>query len=187
MRVSREEALESKKRITQEAARLMRENGIARTSVADVMGAAGMTSGGFYKHFASKDELAASAVRAAFEGILSSLRCDAQKVGTAAARADYFRHYLSDAHVRSPGKGCPVAAIGTDAGRDAKLLGPEFARGVEDTLELLGGGKMSSDARAALIRQMSMLVGSIILARAVGEGQVRQEILAAARSSQGET
>lgn len=184
MRVSRQEAVESKRRITHEAARLMRENGIHATSVADVMGAAGMTAGGFYKHFASKDELAASAVRLAFDNILEALERDAQKDGTSAARARYFRQYLSDAHVRSPGMGCPVAAIGTDAGREAELLNPEFERGVRETFVVLGGNEVSEEARADLIRQMSMFVGSIVLARAVGEGHLRDEILAAARTTQ---
>lgn len=180
MRVSREEAQESKRRITREAARLMREKGISATSVADVMTAAGMTTGGFYKHFGSKDELASAAVRAAFEAILAPLQRRAEKTGAAPARAEYFSHYLSDAHIQNPGKGCPVAAIGPDAGREPELLGAEFARGVEETLSLLGAQDMSAMERAALIRQMAMLVGSVILARAVGEGGLRTEIISAA-------
>jgi len=163
MRVSREEAAASRKRITQEAARLMRENGIAGTSVADVMTAAGMTTGG-----------------SAFDGILAPLQRNAEKSGPAPARAAYLRQYLSELHVRNPGKGCPVAAMGTDGGREADLLGPEFARGVEAILGFLGAGEGTKADRAALIRQMATLVGAIVLARAVGEGDLRDEILAAA-------
>ena len=79
MRVSREEAQASRKRIIHEAARLMRERGIAATSVADVMSAAGMTTGGFYKHFKSKDDLTAAAVGAAFDGILTPLTARTMK------------------------------------------------------------------------------------------------------------
>ena len=182
MRVSREEAQASKKRITQEAARLMREKGIGATSVADVMTAAGMTTGGFYKHFASKDDLTAAAVRAAFDSIIIPIQRNAEKAGPAPARAAYLRHYVSQAHVRNPGKGCPVAAMGADGGRDTALLAPEFRQGVEEILAFLGADDMTKPARAALIRQMAALVGSIVLARAVGDGDLRDEILAAAGS-----
>jgi TetR/AcrR family transcriptional repressor of nem operon len=182
MRVSREEAQASKKRITQEAARLMREKGIGATSVADVMTAAGMTTGGFYKHFASKDDLTAAAVRAAFDSIITPIQRNAEKVGPAPARAAYLRHYVSQAHVRNPGKGCPVAAMGADGGRAPALLAPEFRQGVEEILAFLGADDMTRPDRAALIRQMAALVGSIVLARAVGDGDLRDEILAAAES-----
>lgn len=179
MRVSREEAAESRRRITDEAARLMRENGIAATSVADVMTAAGMTTGGFYKHFESKDHLAAAAVRAAFDSVLAPLRQVAEKKGPAPARAVYLKQYLSEAHVRHPGKGCPVAAMGADGGRAPDVLGAAFAEGVEEILDFLGGPDMRKADRAALIRQMSTLVGAVVLARAVGDGRLRDEILAA--------
>lgn len=179
MRVSREEAQASRKRIIHEAARLMREKGISGTSVADVMSAAGMTTGGFYKHFESKDALATAAVEAAFDSILAPLQRSADKSGAAAARAAYLRQYLSEAHVRNPGKGCPVAAMGTDGGRESALLGPEFTRGIEATLDFLGVADGTKADRAGLIRQMAALVGAVVLARAVGEGELRDEILAA--------
>lgn len=179
MRVSREAAQVSRKRIIQEAARLMREKGIGATSVADVMTAAGMTTGGFYKHFTSKDDLATAAVAAAFESILAPLRQGAETAGADRMRAAYLRDYLAEGHVRNPGKGCPVAAMGTDGGRESELLGPEFSRGVEAILGFLGGAQGAQEDRAALIRQMSALVGAVILARAVGEGELRDEILKA--------
>lgn len=182
MRVSRKEAQASRERIIQEAARLMRENGISATSVADVMGAAGMTTGGFYKHFESKADLTTAAIAAAFEGILGPLEHAAEASGTAPARAAYLKNYLSEAHVRNPGKGCPVAALGSDAGREADLLGPEFARGIEAILGFLGGGDESGAERARLIRHMSTLIGAVIMARAVCDGGLRNEILAAAEA-----
>lgn len=180
MRVSREEAQASRRRITQQAARLMREKGISATSVADVMSAAGMTTGGFYKHFGSKDELAAAALREAFDSILTPLARSAETAGPAAARTAYLKQYLSEGHISTPGKGCPVAAMGADCGREADLLGAEFARGVEGILAVLSAGNPAPADRAALIRQLTSLVGSVIVARAVGEGPLRDEVLAAA-------
>lgn len=180
MRVSRQEAQASRKRIIHEAARLMRERGINATSVSDVMTAAGMTTGGFYKHFDSKDDLAAAAVHAAFDSILGPLQRNAEESGIASARSEYFAQYLSDTHIQNPGKGCPVAAVGCDGGREVKLLGAEFTRGVEEILSLLGAGEMSRMERAALIRHMATLVGTVVLARAVGKGMLRDEIISAA-------
>lgn len=183
MRVSREAAAESRKRITGEAARLMRENGVAATSVADVMTAAGMTTGGFYKHFESKEDLAAAAVAEAFGGILAGLKDGAARNGSEAARAAYFRTYLSQAHLANPGKGCPVAAMGPDGGRAGDALQPAFRKGVEDLLQALGGDAIDAAGRAALIRQMTMLVGAVIVARAVGPGKLRAEVIETVRGA----
>jgi TetR/AcrR family transcriptional repressor of nem operon len=179
MRVSREAAAASKARITGEAARLMRENGIAATSVADVMSAAGMTTGGFYKHFASKDEMAAAAVRQAFDSVLERMEQAETPAARMAARRAYLRNYLSREHIGNPGRGCPVAALGPDAMRAGDLLAPEFQRGVEETLRLLGADELPKSARAALMRQMASYVGALVLARAVGDGPLRAEILKA--------
>lgn len=183
MRVSREAAAASKARITREAARLMRKNGIGGTSVSDVMSAAGMTTGGFYKHFGSKEELTAAAVRQAFDEILGKLEANGKAKGAAAAAQDYFETYLSTAHVKKPAIGCPVASLGTDAGREGHSLGPAFAEGIDKTLQLLSGGEPTKAQRAELIRTMSLLVGAVVIARALGTGDLQEEILAAARSS----
>jgi TetR/AcrR family transcriptional repressor of nem operon len=183
MRVSREAAAASKARITGEAARLMRENGIEGTSVADVMAAAGMTTGGFYKHFESKDDLTAAAVREAFDGILTGLARSADAQGAQAAQKAYFETYLSEAHVRNPGGGCPVASLGPEAARAARPVGAAFEDGIEKTIGLLAGKPLTRQERAELIRQMSTLIGAVILARAVGEGPLGDEILAAARGA----
>ena len=181
MRVSREAAVASKERITREAARLMRENGIEGTSVADVMAAAGMTTGGFYKHFDSKDDLSAAAVREAFGGLLKGLAQSAEAHGTEAARKAYFQTYLSEAHVGNPGHGCPVASLGSEAARAGQSISAAFEDGIEQTIARLAGKPLTKPQRAALIRQMSTLIGAVILARSVGEGPLRGEILAAAR------
>ena len=171
MRVSREAAAASKARITREAARLMRQNGIEGTSVADVMAAAGMTTGGFYKHFESKADLTAAAVREAFGGLLAGLAQSAEAHGTEAARKAYFETYLSDAHVKNPGQGCPVASLASEAARTGQPIGAAFEEGIEQSLARLAGPNLTPGQRAAFIRQMSTLIGAVILARAVGEGR----------------
>jgi len=173
MRKSREATAESKRRIVEAAATMARERGLEATVVADVMRAAGMTHGGFYKHFASKDDLAAAAVRRAFDEVLERFDRRASRDGPPAAVAAYRRDYLAPSHIDDPGRGCPIAALGPEAFRHADTLGSEFAAGAEALVARCAGD------RAAAIRDLVMLVGAVVVARAVGPGALREKILAA--------
>src|SRR5262249_41242681 len=113
MRMSQEEKEKSHGRIVASASRLLRERGLAGASVGDVMKAAGMTHGGFYKHFDSKQALVEAAMGAAFAEFTDALeRGDPQQ-----AVAAYRARYLSDGHKNHPGLACPVAAVGQEIGR----------------------------------------------------------------------
>jgi TetR/AcrR family transcriptional repressor of nem operon len=184
MRVSREAAAESKSRVVRTASKMLRERGVDAASIADVMQASGMTHGGFYKHFESKNDVVRAAVRLAFDEIVG--RFDRRKAenGEAAAVSAYVAEYLSKEHVAQPGLGCPVAALGADAGRHSDWLGPTFAAGAEDLIERVvdAAGPSSGDpqgARSAAIRKLTQLVGAVVVARAVGAGPLQDEILAA--------
>jgi TetR/AcrR family transcriptional regulator, transcriptional repressor for nem operon len=183
MRVSREAAAESKARIVDAASTTLRERGVDGASIADIMEAAGMTHGGFYKHFGSKDELVAAAARRAFAEI--SDRFDArEEMGDAdAAAAAYVEDYLSRAHIERPGRGCPVAALGGDAARHPQALSQTFAIGAEALIARLSRsekrGRKPGANRARAIRRLMALVGTVVVARAVGAGPLRDEILAA--------
>lgn len=183
MRRSREQAQESRTRMVEVAARLLRERGAAGASIADVAAAAGLTHGAFYKHFPTRDALVAEAVREAFAE--HARRFDARRdaEGAATALAAYLAEYLSDEHVANPGDGCPVAALGADAGRGVPDLAVEFAHGVDGlvgrVVEGEGQDPADAEARAAAIRRLTALVGALVAARAVGPGALRHEILAA--------
>jgi TetR/AcrR family transcriptional repressor of nem operon len=183
MRVSREAAAESKSRIVRAASKMIRERGVDAASIADVMQASGMTHGGFYKHFDSKSDVVRAAVRFAFDDVVERLDRRTAESGEAAVAA-YIAEYLSQEHVAQPGIGCPVAALGADAGRHSDWLSGEFAAGAEELIERVSNanGKSSPDkrsARAAAIRTLTQLVGAVVIARAVGSGPLRDEILAA--------
>jgi TetR/AcrR family transcriptional repressor of nem operon len=105
-RVSQAQAQENRKRIVETAARLFRERGVAGVSVADVMAEVGLTHGGFYKQFASKEALVAEAVGQAFAELSERLQDQ--------DRDDFVRGYLSPAHRDNPGPGCPAAGFGGD-------------------------------------------------------------------------
>lgn len=175
MRKSREEAAQSRDRIVGAASRMLRSRGVEGTSLAEVMQAAGMTHGGFYKHFASKDELADLAARAAFREIVARFDERASRDGAEAARDAYFADYLSTGHVAHPELGCPVAAFGADAGRMPATLAAAFAEGADSLIARIGG----MEGRAEAIRKLVAMVGAVVVARAVGEGPLRDEILAA--------
>jgi len=182
MRMSREATAGSKARIVAAAAKLLRERGIEGASVADVMHEAGMTHGGFYKHFESKEALAEAAMRSVFRDTAGRFDAREAEAGWPAAVQAYVDDYLSQRHIENPGLGCPVAAIGADAGRRPETLSPAFAEGAEALIERLtraapGGG---AEARAQAIRRLTMLVGAVVVARAVGPGALREEIRAAA-------
>jgi TetR/AcrR family transcriptional repressor of nem operon len=179
MRMSREATAQSKARILSAASRMVRERGIDATSVAEVMHGAGMTNGGFYRHFQSKDEMVAMAIRAAFDEIADRFDRRLEQSGAEAAVKAYVEEYLSERHLEHPGQGCPVAGAGTDAGRRGDVFAEEFAAGAEKLIERLSAAAGTGPERAAAIRRVAMLVGAIVTARAVGPGDLRQEILAA--------
>lgn len=131
MRRSNEAAAASRARIIEAASRLLRERGIEATSIADVMAAAGMTHGGFYKLFLSKDDLVAAALGAAFARHADRFGRRRMKDEPEAALADYVAEYLSPEHVAHPGMGCPAAALGSDVAREAPNATSAFAHGVE--------------------------------------------------------
>jgi TetR/AcrR family transcriptional repressor of nem operon len=178
MRMSRAAAAQSRARIVEQAARMLRARGIAGASVAEVMQAAGMTHGGFYKHFDSKDALIAEATASAFAEAVARFDRRAARKGVEAAAAAYFADYLSPAHVAHPEQGCPLAAFGAEAARHPEALSQTFAEGVEALVERI---ESTGAPRDQAMRQLLMLLGAVVAARAVGSGALQRELLAAAR------
>lgn len=174
MRMSQEEKEKSRARIVASASRLFRERGLDGASVADVMNDAGMTHGGFYKHFDSKDALVESALESAFSEFVSGLsQCDAEQ-----AFATYRALYLSDGHRAQPGIGCPVAALGTEIARGSLLLKRAFGAGVRRMVEAVAVTRKGSATarRAAALRELSTLVGAMVIARA-SDPELADEVL----------
>jgi TetR/AcrR family transcriptional repressor of nem operon len=169
-------------RIVEGAARLMRERGVRSTSVADAMKEAGMTHGGFYRHFKTKDDLVVEALRSAFDEFARVLELRQKVESPQAVAAEYKALYLSPEHVANPGQGCPMPALGGDLAREAEPVRAEFTAGlrrVAAALSAAGGGSAEARSTAAL-REIAMLVGAVVLARACGESMAT-EVLAACR------
>lgn len=175
---SREDKARSHQRIVEIAARRFRESGLDGPGVAELMQAAGLTHGGFYKHFGSRDDLVAEAVQRALterEAEVTTLLDDA-----ADPLAAFVDWYASTEHRDSPGAGCGVVALGADAARANPRVRAAYTAQVQrylDRLEALLGDRQR--AAAAL----GTLVGSVLVARAVGPGPLSEEILRAARTA----
>lgn len=176
MRVSQAEKDKSHARIVESAARLLRQRGIDGASVGEVMKDAGLTHGGFYKHFASKDALVESAVTYAFAPYVAMLRS-----GEADAGETYRKLYVSAGHVDNPGEGCPVAALGQDIARASDDLKHALSRGIDEIVTALANtapGASPLARRESAFQQFSMLVGAVVIARATEDG-IADEVLAA--------
>ena len=166
------------------AARALRREGYAGVRVADVMKEAGLTHGGFYAHFPSREALLVEAIaRAGRDSAAAVARAAESRRGkTGSAFRSLIEAYLSDRHLTSPETGCPVAALGSDmprqslAVRQASAL--RVARLIETVRETLPGASRSTATVVA-----GTMVGTLQLARALGDNEEGHALLAAARES----
>ena len=184
MRSSRQDMQKNREAIITAAAKLFRERGVDGVSVPAVMEAVGMTHGGFYKHFASKEELVPLAYAKAFEDIAGSLSNAVESGGPGKNGAwnAVLDTYLSPEHRDATGVGCPTAALLGDAARaepDASAR-DAYVRGVEGMLTKLGGldGKPAHDPENLVA--LSTMVGALLLSRAT-TGDLSDAFLSAAK------
>ncbi len=192
MRISKAETEANRAKVLAAAARLFREKGVDGIAVSDLMKEAGLTHGGFYNHFQSKEELAAAAFDAAFDAAIERLESKIAKAGTRGRRKAlerYVERYLARETRDRPGLSCPMATLGTDAVRHGAALRREFAAGVRRYLGLfaeLMPGKGSRRRREA-ITTLSTLIGALTLARACAEADndLSDEVLTAVREELG--
>ncbi|WP_165069629.1 TetR/AcrR family transcriptional regulator [Paludisphaera rhizosphaerae] len=170
MRKSREEAVETRKRIVSAAARQFRKNGIVATGLNDLMKAAGLTHGGFYKHFESKDQLVAEACAEAVDGLIEMMA--GQPTFPAAVAA-----YLSTQHRDNPDAGCPLAAIGSELSRCEGETRQAATEGFERLVTLLAEKSGAEDARRRALAAASMMIGAVTMSRIVTDPKLSTEIL----------
>jgi TetR/AcrR family transcriptional regulator, transcriptional repressor for nem operon len=175
---SREDKARSHQRIVEIAARRFRESGTTGPGVAELMQEAGLTHGGFYKHFGSRDDLVAEAVQRALvenDGVLTELLAEADDPLVA-----FVDWYASAEHRDGPGSGCAVVALGADVPRSDPRVRAAYSAQVQRYLARLES--LLGDRRRAAAA-LGTLVGSVLVARAVGPGALSDEILAAARDA----
>lgn len=184
MRVSRAEAAQNRERIIETAAKLFRERGFDGIGVADLMKSAGLTHGGFYGHFASKEDLMAQACARALDSSLATLSAVAEQ-GSENGLTAVASAYLSPAHRDSPGEGCVLAALGAEAARHGSPVRSAFTQGVRTALDMLTRlvpGQSERIRRERALATYASMIGALVIARAVDDpelsGQVLQSVLA---------
>jgi TetR/AcrR family transcriptional repressor of nem operon len=188
-RASREQTENHRQAITDVSARLMRERGIKSVSVSDLMGAAGLTHGGFYGHFDSKDALAAAACARAFEQSVQRWKGRvAGQPNAALALQALIEGFLSVHNRDNPGTSCPTTALAGDVAREAMdaPVRAAYLAGIKGLLDILyglqRGGARAAGQRQALA-QLATMVGALLLARATAGDPLSEKFLAAAREA----
>ena len=185
MKVSREQAARNRERILDVAAQLFRERGFEGIGVADLMKEAGLTHGGFYGHFSSKEDLIAEASARALTRSLALWSKLAER-GAGDRLSAIAGAYLTSTHRDDPGAGCVLAALGPDVSRQGPAVRravTDHVRSACDLLAKLIPGKSKAVRRQRAISTYATLVGAMVIARAVDDRALSQEILDAGLAS----
>jgi TetR/AcrR family transcriptional repressor of nem operon len=183
MRVSREQAAENRQRVLDAASRLFREGGIATTGVDAVMSAAGLTHGGFYSQFQSKEKMAAEACRQSIE---KSVEKWTRLAGKKSPLTAIIENYLSLRHRDNPGEGCLIGALVAEASRSSPEVREVMTAGIKSLLGVLETyvpGRNDAAKRINALAILTTMVGALSLARAVDDPRLSKEILSAASRS----
>lgn len=196
-RSSRAQAEAHRKEVLDAASALVRRDGVGGVTVPEVMAAAGLTHGGFYRHFKSKEDLVAQACSAANEEkTLERERIRAAGPDERSARRVFIERYLSPAHRDAPGQGCGIAALAGDVARaePGSLLREAYLDGVRGMIEDLGrfdegrsggddlGRDEGRDAEGDReLVELAVLAGALMLSRATAGDELSERILAAAK------
>jgi TetR/AcrR family transcriptional repressor of nem operon len=181
MRYSETHKEETHQRIVTTAAKSFRKHGINGIGLVPLMKQNGLTHGGFYAHFKSKDALIGAAIDAAFEQTLNRLQRAADAAPEKGRRRAVIDEYISGGHRDDPSAGCAVAAFGTETARLKPTVREHFDKNLESMLKLLTDEGTQPVDHAEAIRTLATAIGALVLARTVRSKALSDEILAAAR------
>ncbi|SAL74955.1 TetR family transcriptional regulator [Caballeronia terrestris] len=179
MGYSQADKIATHQRIVEVAAKRFREHGIEGVSIADLMKEAGLTVGGFYKHFDSRDEL----VREAFEFALRDIEPWESAIPTAPRRA--MRSYISESHRDNVATACPISALVNDMSRSTQQTRKVYSDRVEKIINLISKASPAQESakkRAEAVLILSASVGALTLSRAVCDPKLSKQILEGALS-----
>ncbi|MBV1796591.1 TetR/AcrR family transcriptional regulator [Siccirubricoccus sp. G192] len=182
MRVSKEKSAENRARILTAAARLFREKGLSGVGVDALSEAAGLTHGGLYSQFGSKEQLAAEALAEALARSAGRATLE-EALPAEEALGAFITRYLSARHRDEPGSGCALAALGSEIPRQGPAVRRTFTQGLKATIGRLAGLLPSrrQPAEDEALAIMATLAGALMLSRAVDDPALSDRILAAAR------
>lgn len=180
-RVSDEEKGRTHERILEVASNMLRDRGLEATGVNDVMSAAGLTHGGFYKHFRSKEDMLAAGLRRAATTVLGQPEAVADFEARERAAAAFIEAYLSDVHLKDRAKGCPLAAVAGEALRKEGPVRDAAECAFNSTARLLSQAPGQADdvnqPDDTGLATTAVLVGTIVLARLLGDDVQARRVL----------
>ena len=180
MKKSKADTAETHKRIVDIAAQAFKKKGIDATGVAEVMAAAGLTHGAFYRHFASKDALVAEAVTVSMEVFVEAAQAAASNGPS--GFAEYLQGYLTTEFRDEVLGGCPVIQIGSDLGRADTSVRVGVANGLKQLIGIAVksvGDKPSVSAQHDAILTLSALIGAVTMSKLVDDPELSEDILKA--------
>ncbi len=181
MGYSKAQKAKTHERIVKLASKRFREEGLAGIGIAELMKEAGLTVGGFYKHFDSRDDLVAEAVNSAFGGWKRRVEA-AKSSGPPVSYEKLIDDYLNEAHRDNPGTGCAFSALAPEIARSGKRTRTLTSEQVRNDIQLISTLRPATDkdkrrARSRAILTFSALVGAMALARAISDEALSREIL----------
>jgi TetR/AcrR family transcriptional regulator, transcriptional repressor for nem operon len=186
MRYSREHKQETHTRIVRKASVRLRERGAHGIGVADLMKEAGLTHGGFYAHFDSREALVIEAFNYAMDRSTERWRKMAEETPPEKRFAAIVESYLSALHRDDPGHGCAVSTLGPEIARESAKTRKAFAAKLDEMIEMMADQVPELPRKAArqqAIAALSTMAGALVLSRVAGSGEFSEEILGAGREA----
>ncbi len=184
MRYSPEHKAETHRKIVKDASRRMRAEGLNGAAVSAVMKDAGLTHGGFYKHFGSKDDLLLESVREGFREIEDRLAHAAEQAPPGEAWKAIVKTYLSFELCEHPERGCPLAALLPELARADKKIKPQIAAELVNYRSRMlpfMPGQRTADKDRAFFAIFSTMIGAVEIARMLPDRAMREKVLAGTR------
>src|ERR1700709_2757417 len=186
MRYSREHKLETHARIVKKASVQLREKGAHGVGVADLMKDAGLTHGGFYAHFDSREALVVEAFAHAMDRSTERWRRIGEATAPEQRLAIMVDSYLTPLHRDDPGHGCAIPTLGAEIARESPKTRKAFAAKLEQMIEMMAA-QIPDVPRKAARKQataaIATMMGTLVMARVAGTGEFSEEILGAGREA----
>lgn len=186
MRYSKDHKAETHERIVKNASVRLREGGAASIGVADLMKEAGLTHGGFYAHFDSRDALIGEAFAHAMEQTVKRWRKRAEEAPEGKELASIVARYLTTQHRDDVGNGCALPSLGAEVLRADSRTRKAIAAKLDEMIDIVSGqmpSQSTKTARREAIGTLATMMGTLLLARMAGTGEFSEEILAAGRQT----
>jgi TetR/AcrR family transcriptional repressor of nem operon len=184
MRYRPEHKIEVHQKIVEDASRRLRAKGLTSAAVTAVMRDEGLTHGGFYKHFESKDELLIESIRKAFQEMAERLSRVAEESQPGMAWKAIVKAYLSPKHCDHPEYGCPLAALAPELARTDKAMNDRIVEQLskyQSQMLPFMPGRRTADKERAFLTIFSTMIGAIAIARILPQPAMRENVLTSAR------